>query len=57
MSILVTSRLIPELASLFDGCPQLEIRAVEQDVQEYVKGHLNNFQSLPMKLKISLKCL
>ncbi len=44
VNIFTTSRFIPDITQRFERDLQLEIRANEQDVQRYVKGH---FDELP----------
>jgi hypothetical protein len=41
MSLFVTSRFIPDITEKFEGVPRLEIRATQQDIQRYVKGHID----------------
>lgn len=38
--LLFTSRFIPEVTQYFQSCPQLEVRASEEDVRRFVEGQI-----------------
>lgn len=40
ISVFVTSRFLPEVTSLFQGRPSIEIRATEGDVKRYLENHM-----------------
>jgi hypothetical protein len=40
VNIFATSRFIPEIVDQFKGGISLELRASNEDVQRYVKGHM-----------------
>src|SRR5262249_8081760 len=39
-NVFATSRFLPQVIEKFNGCPSLEVRASEQDVQRYVDSHM-----------------
>ncbi|KAK2745972.1 ankyrin repeat protein [Colletotrichum kahawae] len=41
VNILATSRHIPEIESYFDDAPSVEIRATDEDVMEFLDGHMH----------------
>lgn len=41
ISVFVTSRFLPEVTSLFQGSPSIEIRATEGDVKRYLENHMS----------------
>ncbi|KAH8689310.1 hypothetical protein BGW36DRAFT_70072 [Talaromyces proteolyticus] len=45
MNIFATSRFIPEIEKWFEKSIRLEIRASDSDIQKYLDGKLQNFQS------------
>jgi predicted ATPase len=45
VNIFATSRFIPEIDAMFNKSIRLEIRASDTDVQKYLDGRLQNFQS------------
>jgi hypothetical protein len=47
--VFATSRLIREIENKFDGSIRLEIHARDADVQKYLDGKLQNFQSFVLK--------
>ncbi|KAI0147300.1 hypothetical protein GGR57DRAFT_258771 [Xylariaceae sp. FL1272] len=40
VNLFATSRIIPEVTELFKGCLSIEIRATEDDIRRYLKGHI-----------------
>jgi Cdc6-like AAA superfamily ATPase len=44
-NVFATSRFIPEIVKEFDGSVSLEIRADDEDVRNYLKGHISQLPS------------
>ncbi|KAI9854336.1 MAG: hypothetical protein M1813_001290 [Trichoglossum hirsutum] len=44
-SVFATSRFIPEITEKFNGSTSLEIRASNEDVRKYLKGHMSQLPS------------
>jgi len=42
VKILVTARLIPDIATSFEGMPSLEIRATRSDIEQFLHGHMTD---------------
>ncbi|KAK6519303.1 hypothetical protein TWF281_003138 [Arthrobotrys megalospora] len=41
VNLFATSRSIPEITEMFEGCIWLEVRAREEDVRRYLDGHIS----------------
>lgn len=45
LSLLATSRSVPEISLRFEGSPRLEISATNEDVRLYLEGHMDELQN------------
>lgn len=52
ISLLVTTRWIPRIIEHFGACPQLEIRARQEDIERYLD---DNISRLPVKPHVKIK--
>jgi hypothetical protein len=51
LNVFVTSRPGPDIVRMFDKFPSLAIRAKEEDIQQYLRGHMGELLSFVARNK------